>query len=111
MKLTIERAHLDLLVDRFADLEHLRSQLRLGERAVVEITDLSQEQCDFLVDLYRGAGSDHQIQAAQIITLRGVMEEPRKIYGGEELEDFMVDLARYLTSDAIRGWLFSNDIS
>ncbi|MCV6597508.1 MAG: AAA family ATPase, partial [Mangrovicoccus sp.] len=47
----------------------------------------------------------------QIITLRGVMEEPRKIYGGEELEDFMVDLARYLTSDAIRGWLFSNDIS
>lgn len=111
MTLTIERAHLEALIDRFPDLAHFQGQLRFGDKVVVPMTDLSPEQYDHLADLYRQAGPDYQVRAAQISTLRGVIGSGGKRYGPEDLESVMIDLAQELISAGERGWLFSDDIS
>ncbi|WP_067732123.1 AAA family ATPase [Novosphingobium naphthalenivorans] len=111
MKLAVERAHLDRLIGAFPDLEPLRAQLRFGEKAEVPVAQLSDAQCDLLGDIYRGAGPEYQVRAAQLTTLRGVLGNAGKRYGANDLEDFLTDFLRYLLTDGLRGWLFSADIS
>ncbi|MCJ2186267.1 ATP-binding protein [Novosphingobium beihaiensis] len=111
MKLAVERDHLDRLIGQFPDLEPLRAQLRFGEKAEVPVAQLSDAQCDFLGEIYRGAGAEYQVRAAQLTTLRGVLGDAGKRYGANDLEDFLTDLVRYLLTDGLRGWLFSADIS
>ncbi|MCJ2177804.1 AAA family ATPase [Novosphingobium album (ex Hu et al. 2023)] len=111
MKLAVERAHLDALIAAFAELEPLRAQLRFGEKAEVPVAQLSDAQCAFLGDLYRGAGAEYQVRAAQLTTLRGVLGNAGKRYSANDLEDFLTDFVRYLLTDGLRGWLFSADIS
>ncbi|MBT0670184.1 ATP-binding protein [Novosphingobium profundi] len=111
MKLALERAHLEALVARFPELAGLTAQLRLAERAEVAVGDLSDTQVAFLGGLLREAGPDQRVRAAQLVTLRGALGKPGRRYAGEQLEDFLVDLVRYLVADGLRGWLFSADIS
>ncbi|MEJ2409194.1 MAG: ATP-binding protein [Novosphingobium sp.] len=111
MKLAVERDHLDTLIGQFPDLEPLRAPLRFGEKVEVPVAQLSDAQCDFLGDIYRGVGAEYQVRAAQLTTLRGVLGDAGKRYGANDLEDFLTDLVRYLLTDGLRGWLFSADIS
>lgn len=111
MKLMIERGHLDELVGQFPDLDHLRAQLRFGDRAEVPVAELTDAQCEFLGRLYRGEGPEYQVRAAQLATLRGILGDGARRYGADDLEQFLEDLVRYLITDGIRGWLFSADIS
>jgi len=111
MNVTLERIHLDALVTRFPDLQHLLAQLRFGDQAVVAIDQLSAEQSDYLIELYRREGPDYLERIAQISTLRTALSENSRRYGPNDLEDALVDLAHYLVEGASRGWLFSADIS
>ncbi|MGE4482778.1 ATP-binding protein [Acidocella sp.] len=111
MKLTIERAHMDRVVGAFPDLEPLRAQLRFGEKVEVPVARLSDAQCEFLGELYRCAGAEYQVRAAQLATLRDVLGNAGQPYGANDLEEFLADLVRHLVTDGVRGWLFSADIS
>ncbi len=111
MKLTIEPDHLDALLVPYPELEPLRAQLRLGEKVEVPVAQLTDAQCDALGAIFREAGSEYHVRAAQLTTLRGVLGNSGKRYGANDLEDFLTDLVRYLVTDGLRGWLFSADIS
>ncbi|WP_138470024.1 ATP-binding protein [Poseidonocella sp. HB161398] len=111
MNLTIEARHLGALADRFPELEGLRAQLKLGEKAAIPVERLSGAHCDFLIGLYAAAGPGYRTRAAQLATLRGALGAGAKRYGQDDLEPFLLDLSRYLLDGALRGWMFSADIS
>lgn len=107
MKLSIDRRHIEPMMQAFPRLEHLREQLRFGNRVEMPFNQLENAELEMLLDGYRAADRELRAQAAQIETLRNALAFEGKRFAPEELEMAVPAIARYLAEDAERGWLFS----
>jgi len=107
MKLEIEKPFIDQLLNEFSGLDRLREQLRFGDKVEVLYHDLSNPQVDYLYNLYDSAGPEMKTRAAQLSTIQKAINEDSERFGVDDLEQVVPALARYLISDAIRGWLFT----
>jgi len=111
MKLMIERPHVHALVEAWPDLSPLLEQLRFGDRAELPVAQLSGDQAQHLGALLREGGPEMQLRAAQLATLRAVLDEGGQRFAANALEDFLPALLTYLLAGGIRGWVFSADVS
>ena len=106
MLLQIEKPYVDAIVEEFPNLAVLKDQLRLGNKVEVPFHHLSTNELAFLGNLYKAAGPDMQGRAAQLATLQQALNDGGERFDAEGLERLVPAIARYLTTDAIRGWLF-----
>jgi hypothetical protein len=111
MKLQIERKYVEVMVNEFPELASLKDQLRFGNKAEVPLKQLSYAELSFLQVLYQNAGAEMQGRAAQLSTLQKAMNDDAVRFGEEDLEILLPAVARYLTSNALRGWLFQVNVS
>lgn len=108
MKLQIERTYVDAMVEAFPHLAPLKDQLKLGSRVELPFHQLSRSELAFLGDLYTQAGPSMQAHAAHVATLEQALnDDGQRFTADDDLEMLLPALARYLTEDAVRGWLFS----
>jgi hypothetical protein len=73
----------------------------------VSFSQLSDAELGFLQELYRKAGPDMQVRLAQIVTLQRAFREESIRFIAADLESLLPAVARYLVTDAIRGWMFT----
>lgn len=106
MKLQIDRAHAEAMVEQFPQLSTLIEQLKFGNRAELPFHHFNAEQIGYLRSLYEEAGGALQGQAAQLATLEMALADSGERFGEGELEKALPAIAEYLIDDAIRGWLF-----
>ncbi len=111
MKLHIERAHIEALIGQFPRLADLREQLRFGNRVEVAFNQLQADELEALIARYRQGGVFLRAQAAQLHTLRQALASGGPIFDPDNLELLVPALARYLMTDASRGWLFSAQVT
>jgi hypothetical protein len=111
MHLEIERTHVEALLQEFPRLQGLKEQLRFGNKAEVAVDQLQKSELDFLGALYRQAGPRLQVRAAQLATLQRALEDDGRRFGPEDLEDVVPAITRCLLTDAVRGWLFTANVS
>lgn len=112
MNLQIEQPFLENMVTQFPRLAPLKDQLRFGNRVTLPLHQLSGSELGFLGNLYRKAGPAMRTQAAQLCTLQQALaDEGTRFRPDDDLEMLMPAITRYLTIDAIRGWLFRLDVS
>lgn len=111
MKLEIDRPHVEAMVEAFPGLEPLKSQLRFGNRVEVPFDALSNAELTFLGNLYRQAGPELIARAAQISTLQQALSGDGFRFDAGDLESVMPAIARYLATNAIRGWLFTANVT
>lgn len=111
MKLSIERRHIEPLLEAFPRLAHLREQLRFGNRVEVSFAQLEAAELDMLQAQYAAGDRELRAQAAQIATLRAALAETGHRFEAEELEMAVPAIARYLADGSERGWLFSAAIT
>ena len=107
MKLPIDRGHVEALVREFPHLNSLRDQLRLSNTAEASIHQLQSAEVEFLIGLYRQAGTQWDSRAAQLATLQNALSQRGTRFAAGDLENVVPELANYLLQDAQRGWLFS----
>ena len=107
MKLTIERAHIEAMIEHFPHLASLREQLRFGNRVELAFKQLSPQEVAFLGVLYEQGGPELRARAAQMATLQKAPNKQGRRFDAEELEALVRVLARYLVDGSTRGWLFS----
>jgi hypothetical protein len=106
MKLQIERGCAEAMLAQFSDLHVLAEQLKFGNKAEIPFNHLSNQQLDFLHQLYQQGGVTMQGKAAQLSTLKNALLVGGKRFSEGELEQLVPAIAQFLISDAIRGWLF-----
>jgi len=111
MKLQIERPYVEAMVDAFPALVALKEQLRFGNRIEVLVSQLAGAELDFLVGLYQLAGPEMHGRAAQLLTLQRALKDESVRFSAEDLEAVVPAIARYLLTDAVRGWLFNVNVS
>ncbi|WP_018267411.1 AAA family ATPase [Methylosinus sp. LW4] len=111
MNIQIERQYVESLMARFPARAGFAEQLRFSDRVEVEFSHLSDEELTFLEDLYRAAGPDMRARAAQLATLRDALKAGGRRFEATELEQVLPAMVRYLTADAIRGWLFTASVA
>ena len=111
MKLQIERPYVEAMVDEFPALVALKEQLRFGNRIEVPVSQLAGAELDFLVGLYQLAGPEMHGRAAQLLTLQRALKDESVRFSAEDLEAVVPAIARYLLTDAVRGWLFNVNVS
>lgn len=111
MKLQIDRAHIETMLQRFPRLEFVREQLRFGNRVELGFQQLEAAELDLLQSLYATGDAELRARAAQIATLRRAFAEDGRRFAAEELEMAVPAIARYLAEDATRGWVFSAAIT
>jgi hypothetical protein len=112
MNLQIERRYVDALTASFPDLvESFQEQLRFGDKVEVSFSQLSNEQLDFIQDLYGKAGPEMQVRAAQIATVREAIGGQGRRFVAGELEQVVPAIANYLIGNAIRGWMFTASVA
>jgi hypothetical protein len=111
MKLQIDRKYVEVMVNEFPELASLKYQLRFGNKAEVPLNQLSNAELSFLQALYQNAGTEMQGRAAQLSTLQKAMNDDAVRFDEEDLEMLLPAVARYLTSNALRGWLFQVNVS
>ena len=111
MKLQIERSYVDAMVEQFPGLVSLQEQLRFGNKAEVAFNHLSNTELAYLRNLYEDAGPHMQGHVAQISTLQHALNDEGERFQADDLESLLPAIAHYLTTDAIRGWLFFANIA
>lgn len=111
MKVQIERPYIEALIGEFPDLIALKEQLRFGDRVEVAFSQLSDAQIGRLGTLYRQAGPEMQIRAAQLSTLRQTLNDKGVRFGPNDLEMALPAIVRYLLTGAIRGWVFTANVA
>ncbi|WP_036293461.1 ATP-binding protein [Methylosinus sp. PW1] len=111
MNIQIERQYVESLMARFPARAGLAEQLRFSDRVEIDFAHLSDEELTFLEELYRAAGPDMRARAAQLATLRDALKAGGKRFEATELEQVLPAMVRYLTADAIRGWLFTASVA
>ncbi|MBU3889318.1 AAA family ATPase [Methylosinus sporium] len=111
MNIQIERQYVEALMARFPARAGLAEQLRFSDRVEIDFAHLSDEELTFLEELYRAAGPDMRARAAQLATLRDALKAGGKRFEANELEQVLPAMVRYLTADAIRGWLFTASVA
>src|SRR6266700_34440 len=111
MKLQIERPYFEAMATNFPGLAALGEQLRFGDRVEVAFGQLSEAELGYLKELYSEAGPDMQVRSAQIVTLQRAFSEQSVRFTATDLESVLPAIARYLVSDAIRGWMFTASVA
>jgi len=111
MKLQIERAHIEAMLQAFPRLSHVEEQLRFGNKVEIGFGQLTEAELDMLQGIYAAGGPELRARGAQIATLRQALAEGGKRFEPEELEMAVPAIARYLAEGATRGWLFSASIT
>jgi hypothetical protein len=111
MKLQIERPYVEAMVEQFPRLAPLKDQLRLGNKAEVPFLQLANGEVDFLRGLYEDGGPALRAQAAQLATLQKALNDDGAKFESEDLELLVPVIARYLATDAVRGWLFTAGVT
>ncbi|MGY6217711.1 AAA family ATPase [Methylolobus aquaticus] len=111
MKLRIDRCHLEAMVGAFPGLAPLKDQLRFGNTVEVPFARLASAEIAFLQNLYASAGPDWQSHAVQLATLQQALNDDGVRFEGNDLEMVVPAMARYLAVGAIRGWLFSAQVT
>src|SRR5487761_2300319 len=111
MKLQIERPYMEAMVSEFPGLSTLMEQLKFGNRVEIAFSQLSCAELDFLGGLYRQAGPDMQARAAQLSTLQHALSGEGEHFAASDLEMVLPAIVRYLTRDAVRGWLFTANVT
>ncbi|MDD4913574.1 MAG: ATP-binding protein [Methylococcales bacterium] len=111
MKLQIERRYVENLIDNFPHLMTLKEQLRFGNKVEVFYRQLAEGEWLYLQQLYSHDGQAMRNQAALLSSLQQAFNGDKTRYEPDQLELLLPALARYLTEDAIRGWLFHTDVS
>lgn len=112
MNLQIERTYIEAMISEFPRLAPLKEQLRLGNKVTLPFHHLSGAELGFLGDLYREAGPSMRTRAAQLSTLQQALGgQGARFNPGDDLEMLMPAIARYLSTDALRGWLFRVNVS
>ncbi|UTD29671.1 ATP-binding protein [Bradyrhizobium sp. WD16] len=111
MKLELERPIVEVLAGKFERLASLKDQLRFGNRAEIAFAALAGEEIDFLCDLYQRAGPRLEARAAHLTTLRRALLEEAEPFAPASLEEALLALARYLTTNVERGWLFATGLT
>jgi len=112
MNLQIERPYIEAMISEFPRLAPLKEQLRLGNKVTLPFHHLSGSELGFLGDLYRAAGPGMRTRAAQLSTLQQALDGQGERFAlGDDLEMLMPAIARYLSIDALRGWLFRVNVS
>ncbi len=111
MKLSIDRQHIEAMMQAFPHLEYLREQLRFGHRVELPFNQLAAAELGLLLARYAAGDRELRAQAAQIATLRAALAFDGKRFDAEELEMAVPAIARYLAEDAERGWVFSAAIT
>lgn len=111
MKLQIDRPHAEALLKEFPRLDVLAEQLKFGNKAEISFSQLHTAEIDFLRHLYEAAGPDLRARAAQLATLQKALQADTVKFESDDLELLVPAIARYLATDALRGWLFSAGMS
>ena len=111
MKLELDRPHVEALIERFPAHGGLAAQLRFSDRVEADISHFSGDELDFLEALYRDAGPTLRARAAQLATLRAAIAGAGTRFQANELEEVLPALVRHLTTDPIRGWLFTANVA
>ena len=112
MKLEIEKPFIEAMIARFPQLAQLQEQLRFGDKVEVEFGQLSDPELDYLQELYRKSGSpEMHTRSAQIATLQRALNDKSAKFGENDLEQVLPAIARFLVSDAIRGWMFTASVA
>lgn len=111
MKFQIEQPYVEAMVEEFPGLAPLQDQLRLGDKVEVAFSQLSNAELAFLGNLYQQAGPALQGRAAQLSTLQKALNDNGVKYNAEDLEMVVPAIVRYLVTDAIRGWLFTANVT
>jgi len=111
MKLQIERAQIEAMLQAFPRLSHVEEQLRFGNKVEIGFGQLTEAELDMLQGIYAAGGAELRARGAQIATLRQALAEGGKRFEPEELEMAVPAIARYLADGATRGWVFSASIT
>ncbi len=111
MNIQIEKPHVEALIARFPTHAGLSSQLRFGDRVEVDLAHLTSAEFDFLEDLYQQSGPELRARAAQLATLRAAFAAQGTRFEARDLEDVLPALVRHLTTDPLRGWLFTASVA
>lgn len=111
MKLRIDRPHIEALVQAFPTLARLEEQLHFGNQVEVALHQLSAAELGFLADLYRQGGPQLQARAAQLATLTAALHDAGPRFTGDDLEQVLPAMVRYLAEEAIHGWMFTAQIT
>ena len=111
MKLQIEQPYVEALVEEFPGLNPLKDQLRLGNKIEISFNQLSNTELAFLGNLYKQAGPAMQARAAQLSTLQKALNDDGVKFKPTDLEMVVPAIVRYLLTDAIRGWLFTANVT
>jgi len=105
MKLQIEQPYADAMINQFPELDLLADQLRFGNKALVDLEQLSKASLAFLHDLYENGGPKMQARAAQNATLKSAFNDEGQRYSADDLESLVAGIADFLIIGAMRGWL------
>ena len=111
MKVSIERGHFEALLAEFPRLQPWAAQLRFGNRVEMAFADLHDAELAQLVAPYQAGGVTLRAQAAQLLTLQQALAAGGARFGEDELDALAPALAHYLIDGALRGWLFSAQIT
>jgi hypothetical protein len=111
MKIEIERLYIEAMVTEFPGLAALKEQLRFGNKVEVGFSQLSAAELNFLGSLYQQAGPEMQVRAAQLSTLQRALCGDGARFSATELESVLPAIIRYLVTDALRGWLFTANVT
>ena len=103
MKLQIELHHVEALLKNFPRLTVLQEQLRFGETAQISFQQLEEREREFLGGLYRDGGPALQGRAAQLATLQQALNDQGVRFTGEDLEDVVPALVKYLLEAVAAG--------
>ena len=110
MKLRIERSHAHLLAEEFPELASLVEQLRFGAHAEIGMQQLEPGAIDRLGQLWDEGGAHQRRRAAQLRSLRDVLQAPNaERFTPEALEQVLPAFVRHIAAGARRGWLFTAD--
>ena len=111
MNVQIERRFIEAMIEAFPELAYAREQLKFGDRVELGFRQLSDAQFSMLETLYRQAGPEMQARAAQMATLRHALNDDGVRFGPNDLEHLLPAMLRYLLAGAIRGWVFTANVS
>lgn len=106
MKLLIEKPHVEAMVREFKELEFLNAQLKFGNRAEVSFRQFKPDHMQYLKSLYETGGPLLRGKAAHITTLQDALSANDERFEKGDIEKTVPAITKYLTENAIRGWLF-----
>ncbi len=112
MNLLLDATQVQALIAERPHLAHLREQLRFGPRIELPHQQLQLEELDAVAALYTQAGAAWQGRLSQLKGLIAALRSGGPRFGPtDDLEQLLPALARFIATDAQRGWLFATEAS